>query len=528
MNATIYVRVSTTEQAEFGYSLASQEQICRDFALRNKYEVSKVFIERGESAKTTNRTELNNMLRYIKANKDKVDALIIYKLDRLSRDMLDSLNIRITLDKLNITLKSVTEPFDNSPVGTFTASMFSLIAQFDNDTRTERVKLGMRQAMMDGRWLWNAPFGYTTIIIDHKSYLKPTGDAITVKKIFNDFVNCKKQYEICNDLAKYGIKITKQHLNGILKNYLYIGKLKSKCIDEIIDGVHEPIIDEITFYKAQGMLNPKANKTYCLKYEDEFPLKRFLKCPNCNKNLTGSYSIARNKTRHPYYHCVKKGCGFKPIRRDYADYLFFEYLKSFEMRQDVTNKIFDDAKVFLEDKQGEDKNIVANIKRDITTLEAKKKKIEDLAINGTFDKETYHERINETKEEIISKQILLNDHESKVLNIDELIDFGKRFVFNLSGLWLNLDTSKKRNFQEMFFPEGIYLENSEFRTTQISPILRLIQQQNNLRNNGQSILAGERGFEPFICSFCFLSFYKPPSKLLLKSDESPLFTKLTI
>ena len=495
MNAIIYVRVSTVEQAEFGYSLASQEQICRDFALRNKYEVLKVFIERGESAKTANRTELNNMLRYIKANKDKVDALIVYKLDRLSRDMLDSLNIRITLDKLNITLKSVTEPFDNSPVGTFTASMFSLIAQFDNDTRTERVKIGMKQAMKDGRWLWNAPFGYSTIYIDHKSYLKPNEDASTVKKIFIDFVNGKKQYEICDDLANYGIKITKQHLNGILKNYLYIGKLKSKCLDEIVDGVHEPIIDEITFYKTQSMLNPKGSKPYILKYEDEFPLKRFLKCPYCNKNLAGSYSMARNKTKHPYYHCVKKGCGFR-ISRDNADYLFSEYLKSFEMKRDAINKIFNDAKTFFEEKRGENKNIVANIKRDITTLEAKKKKIEDLAIDGTFDKETYHERIDETKEEIISKQILLHDYESKVLNIDELVDYGKKVVSNLSYFWLNLDTSKKRNFQEMFFPEGIYLENGEFRTTQMSSILSSIQEQNNLRNSGKSILAGERGFEP--------------------------------
>ena len=67
------------------------------------------------------------MLGYARINKNKVDALIIYKMDRLSRNMFDSLNIRITLDKLNIALKSVTEPFDNSPVGTFTVSFFSLI-----------------------------------------------------------------------------------------------------------------------------------------------------------------------------------------------------------------------------------------------------------------------------------------------------------------------------------------------------------------------------------------------------------------
>jgi len=76
MNAIIYVRVSTTEQAELGYSLKAQEEICLDYAKRNKYEVLKVFIEKGESAKTLNRTQLNNMLEYIRLNKNKIDALI--------------------------------------------------------------------------------------------------------------------------------------------------------------------------------------------------------------------------------------------------------------------------------------------------------------------------------------------------------------------------------------------------------------------------------------------------------------------
>ena len=162
MNSTaiIYIRVSTSEQAEFGYSLKAQEEICRDYAKRNKYEILKVFIEKGESAKTANRTGLNNMLGYVKSNKNKIDALIIYKMDRLSRDIYDSLTIRLTLKTLDIDLKSVTEPFDDSPFGTFTATLFSSIAQLDNDIRSERTIMGMRQAIKEGRWLWNAPYGY--------------------------------------------------------------------------------------------------------------------------------------------------------------------------------------------------------------------------------------------------------------------------------------------------------------------------------------------------------------------------------
>ena len=162
------------------------------------------------------------------------------------------------------------------------------------------------------------------------------------------------------------------------------------------------------------------------------------------------------------------------------------------MKKDVIDKIFDDTKVFLEDKQGENKNIIANIKRDITALESNKTRIEDLAIDGTFNKETYLKKINEVEEQIISKKIQLSDYEAGILNIDELVDYGKRFVCSLSSFWLKLDTPRKRGLQEILFPEGLILENGEFRTAKISPILRLIEEQNDLINDGESIMAGQR------------------------------------
>ena len=124
MKSIIYVRVSTTEQAQLGYSLKAQEELCKDYAKRYKYDILKVFIEKGESAKTTNRTELKSMLEYARINKNSLDALIIYKMDRLSRDTIDSLSIRLKLKEYGIDLKSVTEPFDDSPIGTFTATLF--------------------------------------------------------------------------------------------------------------------------------------------------------------------------------------------------------------------------------------------------------------------------------------------------------------------------------------------------------------------------------------------------------------------
>lgn len=101
--AVIYCRVSTDEQVD-GYSLTSQEEICRAFAERNGYEVGDVFIEKGESAKTADRTQLQLMLKHIIRLGKKVNALIIYKVDRLVRDSDDLGIIRAILKRYGITL----------------------------------------------------------------------------------------------------------------------------------------------------------------------------------------------------------------------------------------------------------------------------------------------------------------------------------------------------------------------------------------------------------------------------------------
>jgi len=89
MKAIIYCRVSTKEQAETGYSLEAQERACREFALKNDYKILKAFIEKGESAKTQNRTELQKLIKYSVQYKKEISALIIWKYDRLARNLSD-------------------------------------------------------------------------------------------------------------------------------------------------------------------------------------------------------------------------------------------------------------------------------------------------------------------------------------------------------------------------------------------------------------------------------------------------------
>src|SRR5579864_7803431 len=111
MNGIIYCRVSSKEQVE-GTSLESQELACLDYARRNNITVLKVFVERGESAKFADRTQLLGLLEFCRTRQNAVRVLLVWKIDRLARNVGDHFSITTSLKKQGIQVFSVTEPID--------------------------------------------------------------------------------------------------------------------------------------------------------------------------------------------------------------------------------------------------------------------------------------------------------------------------------------------------------------------------------------------------------------------------------
>ena len=482
MNSIIYIRVSTTEQAELGYSLKAQEEVCRDYAKRNNYNVLKVFVEKGESAKTTNRTELKKLLNYIQIKHKEIDYLIVFKLDRLSRNLFDYATLINILSKYGIIIKSATETISETPEGKLMQNIIASFAQYDNDQRSQRTISGMKQAIKEGRWVWHTPFGYSFRSRNQKSYLVPSKDKDIVNKIFVSFVNGKKQYEIIEELNRNGIKIKKQKVNDILRNPVYIGKIRTKFFDELIGGIHKPLIDELTFYKAQDILSGKPKSTYKSNTFEDFPLRKFLKCPKCGRNLTGSWSKGWSK-KYPYYHCVTKGCKFKPIRKEKAEYIFIEYLKAIEPSQDVINDFISNMKKIIDEKQRDNKKIDRIIKKELKELEKKRNKIEELAINGTFTKKRFNRKISEVENEINKKRIELDSLNNELVNTESLLNYSRYFLKNISKLWINSDIDSKRKLQELIFSNGIYIEGEKLRTDKIATIFKVLGKKKSLKSD---------------------------------------------
>ena len=157
----IYCRVSTVEQAEEGYSVDEQRRRCIEDCEKEGHEVFKVYEDRGISGKNiTNRPGIKQLLE--DATKNKFDLVVVWKLNRISRKLLDILNIVDLLNKHNIAFRSLTENFETeTPSGKLQLNIMGAIGEFERETIAENVKMGLLARAREGRWNGGVVLGYT-------------------------------------------------------------------------------------------------------------------------------------------------------------------------------------------------------------------------------------------------------------------------------------------------------------------------------------------------------------------------------
>ena len=167
--AVSYLRVSTRGQAERGggddegFSIPAQREANKRKAMSIGAIVGKEFVDRGASAKSADRKDLQDMLKYIKENRDLVDYVIVHKIDRLARNRGDDLDITRLLDDAGVQLVSASESIDNTPSGMLLHGIMSSIAEFYSRNLANEVKKGIVEKVKNGGTPTRAPIGYNNI-----------------------------------------------------------------------------------------------------------------------------------------------------------------------------------------------------------------------------------------------------------------------------------------------------------------------------------------------------------------------------
>jgi len=478
MNAIIYCRVSTKDQAELGYSLEAQRRECEIFARKNGYELDRIFIERGGSAKTQNRTELIKLMQYSFENKRNLSAFIVWKLDRLARNLSDQIGLINHFSSLNIRILSVTENNENTAVGKLMRNIIGAFAQYENDDKGERTRQGMQLAVKDGRWCWNAPKGYMFSRDDlNKPILVPTDESVLIKNAFSlAETGLYKQTEIAKKLRRKGFNVSKSLLSRILQNPLYAGLIKVNWFPEYIEAKHEPIVSRGTFSKVQAILNwIRPSITPRLSNEPDFPLRNFVKCTKCGQKITGSWSTGRKKVRYAYYHYRTKGCSLT-VPKKTMENKFASLLKSIQPREEILG-LFEEIIVDVwKGKQQESLGEKSKLEKKLGELETKRNKIEDLLIDEVFNNDTYRRKVERIEEEIMVVKIELNETSIELNDIESCLNYCKFFLSNCASLWAEGELDLRQRFQNLIFPQGICYDGKAFGTAPLAFIFKYLQQ----------------------------------------------------
>ena len=311
MTADLYIRVSTDEQADKGYSQRDQEERLRKYCENNQIKVRQVIFE-DHSAKTFNRPKWNALLFDLKRKKNAVDFVLFSKWDRFSRNAGDAYQMINILRKLGVEPQAIEQPLDLAvPENKLMLAFYLAAPEVENDRRALNVLLGMRKAKKEGRWMGVAPVGYANKITeDGKKYIAPVEpEASIMKWVFETLAEGQLNIEqIMKQAFQKGIKTCRSNFWNLLRNPVYCGRIYLSGYKEEesrhVQGLHQPIISEALFYDVQDYLNGKK-RTYRAKVGsmDELQLRGYLICPKCGKLLTGSASKGRNR-RYYYYHCI--------------------------------------------------------------------------------------------------------------------------------------------------------------------------------------------------------------------------------
>lgn len=380
----LYVRVSTKEQLD-GYSIDEQTERLKAYCKAKGFKKYKEYTDGGFSGGSLDRPALTQLLKDVKSGK--VKTVMVYKLDRLSRSQKDTLYIiEDVLLKNDCGFVSLTENFDtNTPFGKAMIGILSVFAQLEREQIKERMSLGMEGRAKGGKYHGGgyAPFGYTY----KDGQLKINQyEAKQVRECYKLFLEGLTFAQISRKFYDKGYKRTNQYWTPVsikrcLTNEIYIGKVKYN--GEIYDGQHKPIIKLDTFNMVKDKLErtPVSARPYSRTL-----LGGILYCKKCGCRYT-----TQNSNGYRYYICDSKR------KRNTFSRDNFKCENKRWREEELSDLIIKEIKKINLGKINQKSNPVDTklIKKEISNLEGKIKKLIDLFLVDGIDKVELQNRLNE-------------------------------------------------------------------------------------------------------------------------------------
>lgn len=314
--AVIYARYSSDSQTE--QSIEGQLRVCEEFAQRNDLVILNTYIDRAMTGTNDNRPDFQKMIK--ESSNHEWQYVIVYKLDRFSRNKYETAKYKKALKDNGVKLLSAMENIPDTPEGIILESLLEGMAEYYSAELAQKVKRGMHETRLKGNYQGGGlPYGYK--IDGRKIVIDETKEDI-VKFIFKQYAMGKFVRNIIEELTQKGIykngkPFAVNTVYGILKNERYIGKYTKD--NEVYTNMFPRIIDDETFAKVKA--RSKVNHYGKRSVKTVYLFRNKLVCGYCGKPISAESGTTRLGKKINYYKCIgikkyRNGCVKETIRQD--------------------------------------------------------------------------------------------------------------------------------------------------------------------------------------------------------------------
>ena len=460
--AVIYARYSSDNQTE--QSIEGQLRVCEEFAKNNNIIILDTYIDRAMTGTNDLRPDFQRMLKDSK--KKEWDYVLVYKLDRFSRDKYETTIHKKTLRDNGIKLLSAMERIPDSPEGIILESLLEGMNQYYSAELSQKVKRGMRETRLKGNFQGgNLLYGYK---LDGRKIVPDENAQEIVQYIFEQFANGIYVKDIIHSLTIKGIKnrnkpFARNTVYSMLRNEKYIGIYRHE--DEIIDNMYPQIISKELFEKVRE--KTRVNLKGSRSVKTTYLLRNKLICGYCGMPITSESGTTRLGNKIYYYKCSGRkthhnNCNKKTLRKDILEEFVLEQLitklSEPNIQDIIVNGLIDIQKTFSENNK--ELNLLLKEKKKCQdTLNNLLKAVEQGVVNKTTN--TRMQELESQLEEI-EKEILIEKSKSSIyIPESEIRKFYKEALKRESLMLINYIVKEIRLYNDKI---DIILNSPTFRS----------------------------------------------------------------
>jgi len=441
IRCAIYTRKSTEEGLDQQYNSLDAQRDAGEAYIRSQANegwelVPERYDDGGFSGGNIERPALKRLMEDIQAGK--IDCVIVYKVDRLSRSLLDFARVMETFDKYSVSFVSVTQHFNTThSMGRLTLNILLSFAQFEREIIGERIRDKLAAQCRRGQWTGGYPvLGYDVDRSERtpKLVINPE-EATQVRRIFSLYLELKNLLPVVEELDKRGWtnkswqskkglpmggrQFDKCSVHALLTNPIYCGKIKHKT--DLYQGQHQAIVDEAIFERVKAQLRDNGfNRGNRLPSKHGGLLKGLIRCPDCNVAMVHNMT-KRNSIVYRYYTCVRaikrgrQSCKYPSLPAGEIEAAVVDQVRSISRDVALRDEIIRQAMVATQQGRSELESHQTQISRQLTREHGE---IRQLALDERPGSQVSH-RIADIQDRIEKAELQLTKVNRQLLDLEK-------------------------------------------------------------------------------------------------------------